>query len=198
MNKKNNKQKKNSNLMVVILGILIIVTAAVLGYLYYANNQKEKEEDKDIGYTQLLEDIENGLIENIEMTVGSTTLKVTYKDREEEKDKEKVIIPNTQAFIELLHEKTEQGKEIAEKYGFEKLYIKIFSALSLIKLKKSLSSYISISLFPISLLFLNKLFKSSIIRLYSSIFSIFFTSHYLYHNFIIKSTYLSFFTLIFH
>ena len=113
MNKKNNKQnkKKKNNLMIIILGVLIIVTATILGYLYYANNQKEKE-DKDIGYTQLLEDIENGLIENIEMTVGSTTLKVTYKDREEENDKEKVIIPNTQAFIEYVHEKRSEGIDI--------------------------------------------------------------------------------------
>ena len=112
MSKKNDrpKQKGNNNLIIAIIGILIIITAAILGYSYIVSN-KDKE-NKDIGYTQFLQDIENGLIENIEMTVGSTTLKVTYKEREEEKDKEKVIIPNTQAFIEYVHEKRAEGIEI--------------------------------------------------------------------------------------
>lgn len=114
MSKKNDKSKqkgkKNNNLIITILGILIVVAVAILAYSYVQNN-KDKE-DKEIGYTEFLQDIENGLIEDIEMTVGSTTLKVTYKEREEEKDKEKIIIPNTQAFVEYVHGKRAEGIEI--------------------------------------------------------------------------------------
>ena len=43
------------------------------------------------------------------MTVGSTSIKVKLKDIEEEKG---AIVPNTQAFIELIQEKTLQGNAI--------------------------------------------------------------------------------------
>ncbi len=41
------------------------------------------------------------------MTVGSTSIKVKLKDIEEEKG---AIVPNTQAFIELIQEKNFTGK----------------------------------------------------------------------------------------
>lgn len=72
-------------------------------------NNKNQDENKNLAYTDLIKEINEETVEKIEMTVGSTTAKVKLKDVEEEK---KVILPNTQAFIELLHEKEEQGKEI--------------------------------------------------------------------------------------
>lgn len=43
------------------------------------------------------------------MTVGSTTIKVKIKDVEEEKE---AIVPNTQAFIELIQDQKLKGNEI--------------------------------------------------------------------------------------
>ena len=45
------------------------------------------------------------------MTVGSTSVKVKLKGDEEGNEK-KTIVPNTQAFIELIQEKTLKGNQI--------------------------------------------------------------------------------------
>mgnify|MGYP007070002676 CR=1 FL=1 len=50
-----------------------------------------------------------GNIEKIEMTVGSTNVKVKMKGQEEEK---KAIVPNIEAFIELVQEKVADGNDI--------------------------------------------------------------------------------------
>ena len=43
---------------------------------------------------------------------GSTTLKVTYKERENDEDTEKIIIPNTQVFVEYIQSLKEKGNDI--------------------------------------------------------------------------------------
>lgn len=85
-------------------------------------NNKNQDENKNIAYTDLIKEINEETVEKIEMTVGSTTAKVKLKDVEEEK---KVILPNTQAFIELLHEKEEQGKEIELIQKEQSIFLKI-------------------------------------------------------------------------
>ena len=122
MKKENNKPKQNkkkNNNMLMIFTILIVAVLAIGTYLYIG--MSKKNEDKDVAYTNFLQDIENGLVEKIEMTVGSTSLKVTYKERENDEDTKKVIIPNTQAFVEYVHEKMESGIQInleQKKSGF--------------------------------------------------------------------------------
>ena len=117
--KNNNKQrpkgnKTNTKLIVFLVFILVLV---IIGAAYIIISNQNKEEKDKISYTQLLSDIEDGLIENIEMTVGSTTLKVTYKEREKEEDTEKIIIPSIQAFVEFIHQKQAEGikVELSEK-----------------------------------------------------------------------------------
>ena len=108
MKKENNKprqNKKNNLLMLLIILIIAVVSTCALIYFLKTN----KNEDRDVAYTEFLQDIENGLVEKIEMTVGSTSLKVTYKERENDDDTKKVIIPNTQAFIEYVHDKMQNG-----------------------------------------------------------------------------------------
>lgn len=111
--KKNNKQGQKNNKIntIIIFSVVIILLILAIGAYLFLTNQKEDEKDK-VSYTGLLRDIEDGLIEEIEMTVGSTTLNVTYKEREKEEDKEKVIVPNVQAFIEYLHAKKAEGIEV--------------------------------------------------------------------------------------
>ena len=107
MSKKNNKKPNKNNLYMIILCICTIIAIALVAT---AVLMKQNEEEKEnIPYTQLLKDIDEGKIEKIEMTVGSTTLKLTYKERENEEDTETAIIPNTQAFIEYINEKTLNG-----------------------------------------------------------------------------------------
>lgn len=103
MKKNNKKPNKNSFYTIILCAILIVIAVGVS--IYFLNQNKDKSEN--IEYTQLLQDIDDGKVEKIEMTVGSTTLKVTYKDRENEDDTEKVIIPSTQAFIEYIQERTD-------------------------------------------------------------------------------------------
>jgi len=106
--KNNEKNKKSLNaLYYSILIVVIIALIALLVYMYF--NNQNKNEDKEVPYTQLIKDIEEEKIEKIEMTLGSNTIKVKYKDIEEEKT---AIILNTQAFAELIQEKTLEGKSI--------------------------------------------------------------------------------------
>lgn len=105
-NKENNK--KNNKYMIVgaIVSIVVIIIAGVTSYLMLSKN---KTDDNKIPYTDLIKQITDGEIEKIEMTVGSTSLKVKVKGIEEEKTS---IVPNTQAFIELVQEKVAEGNNI--------------------------------------------------------------------------------------
>ena len=104
-NKKNNKDNKIKKVLYIILPILLAITLGITAYMILNN----KEEDRTVAYTNLIKDIDEGKLEEVEMTVGSTSVKLKYKDEEEEK---RAVIPNVQAFIELIQNKVEEGKEI--------------------------------------------------------------------------------------
>ena len=97
---KNNRKPNKNNIYIIVLCIFLIVAVALVIALYFMNQNSDKKEN--IPYTQLIKDIEEDKIEKIEMTVGSTTLKLTYKERENEEDTETAIIPNTQVFMEYI------------------------------------------------------------------------------------------------
>ena len=100
------KQNKKTSIYFVIAGIILII--AIVAGIFWMNSKKDKEE-KTISYTDLIKQIDDGVIEKVEMTVGSTTIKVKIKDVEEEKE---AIVPNTQAFIELIQDQKLKGNEI--------------------------------------------------------------------------------------
>jgi len=106
-NDKNNKKKSKDGLYYAIIALVtvILIAAVVLVYFYSENKNKEKE----VAYTQLIKDIDEEKIEKIEITSGSNTAKIKYKDVEEEKS---VSILNTQAFAELIQNKVLEGKNI--------------------------------------------------------------------------------------
>ena len=85
-------------------------------------NSKGENDDKELAYTDLIREITEGSIEKIEMTVGSTSIKVKVKDVEEEK---KSIVPNTQAFIELVQNKVAEGNNIELIQKQPNIFIKI-------------------------------------------------------------------------
>ena len=107
MNKnKNGKNNKKLLISAMILVAIIIILAGIA--VYFVANKSEKD-DKTLAYTDLIKEMSYGNIEKIEMTVGSTSVKVKMKNVEEEK---KSIVPNTEAFIELIQEKVAEGNEI--------------------------------------------------------------------------------------
>lgn len=102
---KNNKKK----MLVVLLTILLIALIALTALLVIYSDTKNKE---NLPYTTLLDYLEQDKIEKMEMTYGSTTLKVTLKEREKEEDTETVIVPSIQAFMEHVQNKKMEGKDI--------------------------------------------------------------------------------------
>lgn len=99
-NKKNNKGK---NLILIITCIALV---AITIFAYFMIINKKKQEEQQLAYTELIKDLNAGIIEKIEMTTGSQSIKVKYTNKEEEK---KVLVPSVQAFIELVQEKVDSG-----------------------------------------------------------------------------------------
>ena len=103
------KDKKNNKKILISFISLLALIVLLTGIAIYFVTNKEKEDDKTLAYTDLIKEMSYGNIEKIEMTVGSTRIKVKMKDIEEEK---RAIVPNTEAFIKLLQEKVFEGNEI--------------------------------------------------------------------------------------
>ena len=104
----NDKPKNKDKIYYTIIAIIaIICIATIIGVLIFTNNNKNEQETDELAYTDLIKKIENNEVEEIEMTVGSTTAKVKLKDVEEEKT---TIVPSTQAFVELVQEKVKNGE----------------------------------------------------------------------------------------
>ena len=107
-NSNKNKDKNNDSKKFWISSIIllvIIIALAIVSYLIYSNNG-EKENELVLPYTELIQNINNNTVEKIELTTGSTTVKVKLKDEEEEKT---TIVPSLQAFTEYVQTKVEQG-----------------------------------------------------------------------------------------
>lgn len=102
--KKNNKKK---NLYFLIAAIVLVIVAVAL--TIYVVTTNKKDDNTEIAYTELIREIGDGNVEKVEMTTGSTTVKVKLKD---ETDERSCIVPNTQAFVELIQSKVEDGNNI--------------------------------------------------------------------------------------
>jgi len=109
--KKDNKKPNKNNNYIIIICLMIVIALLLTLSAYFLTQDKKSKEDNEIAYTQLLKDIEENKVEKIEMTVGSVRLKVTYKERENDEDTKKVIIPSTQAFTEYIQEQVKNGKD---------------------------------------------------------------------------------------
>ena len=139
MSDKNQKKPNDSKWKKVLYALIpiILALAIVLTLIIIQNNQENDE--LEVSYTQLIEDIDSGKIESIEMTVGSTSLKVKYKDEEEKKH---AIAPSTQAFVELIQDKlqdddTENDVELIQKprnalLSFSEGFVSILPTLILV------------------------------------------------------------------
>ncbi len=118
-----NKQNKYTVYYIVLAAALIAVIAIFAVLLINKNKNKD---DKIIAYTDLIEQVDKNNIEKIEMKVGSTTVKVKLKGEEEEKTS---IVPNTQAFVELIQEKKLAGNEFELIQKEQSIFTTIFQYL---------------------------------------------------------------------
>ena len=103
-NQKNKEQKKQKQY--ILFGFLIALVIVLAFLTYFLLTNEDKEDEKELPYTELIQEINAGNVEKIEMTVGSTTVKVKLKDIEEEKN---TIVPSTQAFTEFIQQKVDEG-----------------------------------------------------------------------------------------
>ena len=110
---KKNKKKNKLPLWQVILLILLII-GIIISSFYMAYEYKNQNDEKELAYTELIENINKNEVEKIEMTTGSNSITVTLKGEGEEKERQKtVLVPSLQAFIELVQEKVDKaGLEI--------------------------------------------------------------------------------------
>ncbi len=110
MDKDKQKEKKNELIKTIIVSILIIVCLTGATVFYYLT-AKEKSEEKELAFTELLTSIKEDKVEKLEMTQGSATVKATMKGEGEEKDREKsVLVPSIQAFMEWVQDKVDSGE----------------------------------------------------------------------------------------
>ena len=109
-NQNTNKEEKNKNkkLLLSLLVLVLLIALITVGIVYFTK-VKGEEDDKTLAYTDLIKEMSYGNIEKIEMTTGSTQVKVKMKNEEEEKT---AIVPDTEAFIELVQTKVAEGNEI--------------------------------------------------------------------------------------
>lgn len=101
--------KNNKLYYTILISVAIICLIIIAGVLIFNNKNNKDEEEQKLAYTELIKKIDSKEVEKIEMTVGSTSVKVKLKDVEKEKT---TIVPSTQAFVELVQEQVKEGNEI--------------------------------------------------------------------------------------
>ena len=100
------KQPKNKITKIILSVLAIVLLILAIVFVFMGNNKNQDE--KKLAYDDLLLQIKEQKIEKIEMTVGSTSLKVKQKDVEEEKN---TIVPNTQVFVEFVQNELINGNK---------------------------------------------------------------------------------------
>ena len=97
-------------LNVIIIAAILLATATAIYFIY--TTQKEKNSEENIlSYTELINEINNNNVEKLEMTVGSTSVKVKLKGVEKEKTS---LMKDLQvmAFTDLVQSKKLEGSDI--------------------------------------------------------------------------------------
>ena len=122
--KEEEKNNKKRNLYILISVIVLVIIAVILT-VYFVTAGK-KNENTEIAYTELIREIGDGNVEKVDMTVGSSSVKVKLKDETEERN---CSVPNTQAFVELIQSKVEEGNNIDLNQKKPNIFITILSNL---------------------------------------------------------------------
>ncbi len=107
--KNEKKDQENNNKILYAVIAIAVLLAVIIGLVVVLMNMNNKEKENTLAYTELIKKIDEGTVDEVEMTVGSTSVKVKLKDEEEKKT---CIVPSTQAFVELIQDKSLQGNNI--------------------------------------------------------------------------------------
>ncbi len=114
-NSKNRKQNDNKDknkkilLYILIATLSVVLVASIIYGVIKDNKDKDVIKENELAYTDLVKQIDEGNVEKVRMTIGSTAVKVNLKGEEKPKT---AIIPSTQAFVELVQNKKLEGNEI--------------------------------------------------------------------------------------
>ena len=98
-NNKDNKNKKGIEIISLIIALLIVCGITVLIFIQTNKNQ----DDKILAYTDLIKQVAAKNVEKVEMTTGSTSIKVTLKKEIDENGnivEDGANIENTQNTVE--------------------------------------------------------------------------------------------------
>ena len=124
MDERKNQKDKKKQFYISLASVLLLIAIAILVVILVMQTNTKK--DTELSYTDLIKQIEEGNVEKVEMTAGSTTAKIKLKDIEEEKT---TLIPSTQAFIELIQEKSLEGNHIDFTQKPQNVFVKISGTL---------------------------------------------------------------------
>ena len=83
MEEKQRNNEKNNKKQIVLIAVLVVLMIALAVMIYFATSNSDEADERKISYTELIDEINAGNVEKIEMTVGSTSIKVKLKDVEE-------------------------------------------------------------------------------------------------------------------
>ncbi len=121
------KEKPKNKIFKIVLSIAVIVLLVLITVFTLINNNGKDKNEKELSYDDLLVQIKEQKIEKIEMTVGSTTIKVKQRDVEEEKT---TIIPNTEVFVEYVqNELINNGNKFDFQQKQPNIFLKIADVL---------------------------------------------------------------------
>lgn len=86
---KNNNNNKNNRKQEWLYGLLALVSILfIIVVMIYTLTSNNKEDDKTISYTDLIKQVAEENVKKVEMTTGSTSIKVTLKNKIEDKSEE--------------------------------------------------------------------------------------------------------------
>ena len=77
--KKNNNKLKN-----FLYGVLLTIIILLIIFILIINSKSNKKDDKTLSYTDLIKQVSSQNVKKVEMVVGSTSLKVTLKNKIDE------------------------------------------------------------------------------------------------------------------
>ena len=102
--KNKNDNKKSNKLYLIIIVALLLIAGIILIFMYQGQKAKEKE----VTYDQLYQDIIDKKVEKIEMTIGGSSVKIKYKDSDDEKT---TNINSLQPFMEFVNAQLEENPD---------------------------------------------------------------------------------------
>ena len=82
MNNKNDKNEEKKKLYLII--IICVLLVIIFGTLIYGIFNPKNKEQQDVAYTDLIKQVSEGNVKKVEMVTGSSSIKVTLKNKIEE------------------------------------------------------------------------------------------------------------------